>query len=112
MANYLASVWGTPACRYDSMTDCMCTYTHLLSEPFVELFIRVKHESISLGALLALGHQGRELITLKQTRYLCTCESAHVRKSLSTNPVDGSLTEDYYITPEMTGVYTSPIKDV
>ena len=49
----------------DTLSARQSVMPHLLSEPLVEFFIRVKHQPISLGALLALGHQGRELISLK-----------------------------------------------
>ena len=54
-----------------------CTYIaggvlvgYLVSEPLVELFRGIQHQAFLLGAFLALGHQGRELIAFKQARNL------------------------------------------
>ena len=38
----------------------------LLGEPFVELFVSVKHEPLPQGAFLVLGHQGGGLVPLEQ----------------------------------------------
>lgn len=39
----------------------------LAREPFVELFVRVQHETLSLGTLFALRHQGCVLVSLEQS---------------------------------------------
>lgn len=40
---------------------------NLLSEPSVQFFVRVKHQSISLRPFLARRHQSRMFITLEET---------------------------------------------
>ena len=40
---------------------------YLLREPFVEFFLGVEHEALALCTFLALGHQGRHLVSLEQT---------------------------------------------
>ena len=42
----------------------------LLGEPAVQLLGGVQHQPLALGALLALRHQRRKLVTLKQTWHL------------------------------------------
>ena len=42
---------------------------YLVGEPFIKFVIRVKHKTVSLGALLALSHQSRVLVAFKQTGY-------------------------------------------
>jgi len=43
--------------------------TYLLCKPLVQFLLRVEHQTFSLGTFLALRHQRRHLITLKQTGY-------------------------------------------
>lgn len=42
----------------------------LAGEPLVELLVRVQHQALLLGPLLALGHQGRVLVSLKEAGHL------------------------------------------